>query len=69
MGIETLTSAARAAGFAMVATDDLVSPPPRHAHAPASRTVEAPSADAPRAIEQKRQDGVPAVWWPFWKFA
>jgi hypothetical protein len=75
MGIETLTSAARAAGFAMAPSEELLMPAARRTGEVSSsppRTADAPTVDKARPVERKQtivSAWAGALWWPFWKTA
>lgn len=74
MGNETLISAARAAGFAMAASEEeLLMPAARRTgEAAENRFPDAPVNDAPRTMDQSQSGGAvgaAGVWWPFWKTA
>lgn len=73
MGNETLISAARAAGFAMAASEEELSMPAarRSGETSADRTADAPVSDAPRPVGHKKA-AIPVFGsfvWPFWKTA
>lgn len=73
MGNETLISAARAAGFAMAASEDLLTPAARRTgEASSPRSPDAPATEAPKAAPAPEKLQFPALFplnWSFWKTA
>jgi hypothetical protein len=64
MSIEMLTTAARAAGYAMAPADDLVVEPRRVA-----AEVKSPVATAVTIVHTPRNAAPAGDWWSFWKTA
>lgn len=71
MGNDTLISAARAAGFAMAPSDDLLTPATRRgADQPPPGSPDAPGSETQRVERVATAAPFSAtLWWPFWKTA
>lgn len=71
MGNETLISAARAAGFAMAASEEELSIPAarRSGETAPQRTPDAPAADGPRPVKKTELPALGTFGWAFWKTA
>lgn len=70
MGNETLISAARAAGFAMAASEEELSmPAARRGGETAQNTPDAPVTEVTRPIKKTEPPALVTFGWTFWKTA
>lgn len=67
MSIETLTMAARAAGFAMAASEELLELPPQLSKVDRPAAPKTNEADAGTMLVTRVQPSSSPGWWAFWK--